>query len=244
MITSRRSGLSRFKVGAHAMQGVADPSTVNINFSADTSCASRICAVLEEQAVMCLKDKNASCKFSIPASMGAGSMASYVYMSEMTSNTSSSCSTPLFVLPTTQGVVAGDLVEFSLPSGILDPLGLHDKPVAICWTRKAVSSGSSVPAANSSFLGNIITVDPDTTANILYAGLLPKIRIKAIGLFGNQASLEGLPQALQTLYLKDKSMCSSTRSTVTIPLALTGLAFSDGKGGFACPKDHRLGGRR
>ncbi|KAL8431142.1 hypothetical protein ACSSS7_005460 [Eimeria intestinalis] len=142
-------------------------------------------------------------------------------------STPESCTNPLLVFSTTEGVVEGGTLRLKFAYSDLQSAGLHDKAIALCWTRRENPSGGVVPVWDSSFVGNIILFGPHKEEN-LYAGIPPKVSFSVTGLYASQASKEGLPEPLLGLYLKGKDQCSSDDTTIAIPLVLEELASSSG----------------
>ncbi|KAL8449815.1 hypothetical protein Emed_002778 [Eimeria media] len=183
---------------------------------------------MRQQTWTCLKSSNESCDFSLPETMTTQGGPSYVYAAELSSISPASCTNPLLVLRTTRGNVNNGTVNLKFAYSDLQSVGLHDKAIALCWTRQANPSGGVVPVWNSSFIGNIVLFDPYTEGS-LFAGIPPEISLSVTGLYGSQASKEGLPEPLLGLYLKDKDQCSSDETTISIQLVLHDIVSSTGE---------------
>ncbi|KAL8440015.1 hypothetical protein Efla_004931 [Eimeria flavescens] len=183
---------------------------------------------LKEETPTCLKHSKGECKVSLPVRLTSEGSPSHVYVAEFTSSTPMSCTNALSVFPITKGVVSGDSVTLSLPYSALESAGLHDKAIAICWTRQEDPLSSPVPVWNSSFLGNVVLLDPHVE-NCLYSGLPVRLIFNVTGLVGSQASEDGLPESLRKLYIKDQNKCSSDKTTISTLLVKDQLQATTGK---------------
>ncbi|CDJ28361.1 uncharacterized protein EMH_0014250 [Eimeria mitis] len=167
--------------------------------------------------VMCIKAANSQCKITLPATMERDSL---VYISKLTSDLSTTCTTPIYVLETKRGVIIDDKLEIVVDVSSLEAAGLLGISLAVCWTQDAGIYTKNIPAWSSSFIGRMIFVDPTTGANKLYAGLVPVIRFDVVGLAGDEMTEDGLPLSLQQLYLQDNGTCGSSVSDVMVPLTV------------------------
>ncbi|KAL8271945.1 hypothetical protein Esti_004069 [Eimeria stiedai] len=182
---------------------------------------------MRQQTWTCLKSLNEYCKFSLPETMSTEGSPSYVYAAELSGSSPASCTNPLLVLPTTEGDLEDGTLNLKFSYSDLHSVGLHDKAVALCWTRQENPSGGHVPVWDSSFVGNIVLFDLHNEKS-LYAGIPPKISLSVTGLYSSQASKEGLPEPLRKLYLKDKNKCRSRKTNIAVPLVLDEVASLNG----------------
>lgn len=180
---------------------------------------------MQQLEVACVKNSSGHCKIRFPSTMQA---KAHIYFSEMTSASPSTCVTPLLGIPAETGAIGDGFVEVSVEFSNLQALGLVDKALAICWIQQEEPFGGTIPSWAGSFLGNLIFVDGKESSNVLYAGLLAKIRIAVVGMAASQVSADSLPAFLRQLYLRDTDKCGLSPSTTSVPLFAQTVETSKG----------------